>query len=302
MCKKVSVLSRVFKRPLTVLNMMSVKYRVGHISPYIMLLGIICVGLVITPTIGDAQGNGRLFVFAASSLTDAFLSIEASFEAQYPDTDVILNFAGSSTLATQILQGAPADVFASANDVQMSRVEAEGLLTSRARPFARNRLVLITPLDNPAQIHSLPDLTNERIQLVVASQGVPARTYTEDVLQNLSEIFGRSYASDVLANVVSEEDNVRRVVLKITLGEADVGFVYVSDVTPDIASQVNMIEIPADYNRMATYPIAPLVDGDNRDDARLFIDYVLSRDGQNIIASHGLMSSIILKTPLYFGN
>lgn len=229
-------------------------------------------------------GDRTLNVYAASSLTDAFAEIAAAYEQAHPDRVVRLNFGGSSALAAQILEGAPAHVFASANPAQMARVAEAGLLANDVMRFATNRLTVIVPAANPAQIESLSDLANPGIRLVLAASGVPVREYTGIVLERMTadSAFDTGYAASVLANLVSEEDNVRQVVLKVALGEADAGLVYTSDVTPDMGQQVRTLAIPDEYNVTASYPIAAL-----HDSARSFIDFVLSRAGQDILISHG---------------
>ncbi len=176
--------------------------------------------------------------------------------------DVVFNFAGSSTLSTQISEGAPADVFASANNTQMKVVLDAGLITTEPQTFAHNRLVLIVPADNPAGIESLDDLANPGVKLVVAAPAVPVRVYTDSMLDALAAdpAYGEDYRSAVVANVVSEEDNVRQVSAKVALGEADAGIVYSSDVTPDIAEDVIVLPIPDEVNTLASYPIAVLDD------------------------------------------
>ena len=253
----------------------------------VLLLGL-AVGLM--PAV--AEEHHELTVFAASSLTNAFTEIGAAFSEANPNVDVVFNFAGSSTLSTQIGQGAPADVFASANNTQMQVVVDAGLITSEPATFAHNRLVLIVPADNPAGIESLDDLVNPGIKLVVAAPAVPVRVYTDAMLAALAAdpAYGEAYRSAVLANIVSEEDNVRQVAAKVALGEADAGIVYSSDVTPDIANDVIVLPIPDAVNTLASYPIAVLDDSAEPKLAQSFVDFVLADVGQDILVKWGLIS------------
>lgn len=257
--------------------------------------------LAFVPFIQEQTAGGTLTIFAAASLTDAFTEMRDTFEMTYPNADLTFSFGGSSTLATQIIQGAPADVFASANRVQMLRVQDEGLVAGHPRTFARNRLVLIVPSDNPVNIQRLADLAQPNIRLVLAAPGVPVREYTDRFIAQLAlQHDGDTFYEAILRNLVSEEDNVRRVVVKVTLGEADAGIVYASDVTPDVADQVITIPIPDALNTIASYPIAMIHDSRNPNLAHLFIDFVRSEAGVAILTRWGLLSPYILKTPLRY--
>ncbi len=252
----------------------------------LILILLVTIGLTV-----QAQDNQTLTVFAAASLTDAFEEIAAQFEAAHPGVDVLFNFGGSSTLATQLVEGAPADVFASANARQMEVVQAGGRIEVEPEIFARNRLVIAIPADNPAEIESLADLARPGIKLVVAAAGVPVRDYTDAMLESLAENvdFGEAYRDGFNANIVSEEDNVRQVAAKVALGEADAGIVYLSDITPDMADAVNTLTIPDEVNTLAAYPIAITNDGAHPELAQAFVDYVLSRRGQAILVSWGFL-------------
>lgn len=242
----------------------------------------------------QAQTSRQVNIFAAASLTDAFEQIAQVFMEQHPEIEVLLQFGSSSTLATQLLEGAPADVFASANETQMDKVREAGLIDEAAIvPFVSNRLTLIIPVDNPAQITSAEDLTRTGILLTLAAPEVPIRKYTDEALLNLETLYGVGYRERVLANLVSEEDNVRQVVARIALGEADVGIVYHSDVTPDMAEKVLAIALPAGMSPIALYPIAPLLTSAHPEDAQAFIDFVLSEQGQAILADWGFCPPLL---------
>jgi molybdate transport system substrate-binding protein len=256
---------------------------------------LLILTILLPLSVSTAQPTTSLVVFAAASLTDAFEEIAINFEAANPGVEIAYNFGSSTTLATQVVEGAPADVFASANARQMQVVQDAGLIAGRPRTFVKNRLVLAIPFDNPANIQSLDDLATEGIKLVVAAPGVPVREYTETMLDRMSATprYGEAFKQTVLDNVVSEEENVRQVVFKLTLGEADAGIVYLSDITPDVAAQVFTIPIPDAFNTIATYPLAALNTSAAPETAQAFIDYVVSDAGQEVLVKWGFISANI---------
>ncbi|OGO43092.1 MAG: molybdate ABC transporter substrate-binding protein, partial [Chloroflexi bacterium RBG_16_57_9] len=217
--------------------------------------------------------------------------IGAAFEQAHPGVDVAFNFAGSQQLRAQLEQGARADVFATAHSDEMESAWQKGLvLAGTERVFAHNRLLLIYPRSNPGNLAALPDLARPGLKLVVAGKNVPVGKYTREALARMSQdaAFGHDFAEKVLRNVVSEEDNVRQVVAKVRLGEADAGFVYVSDVGPSVRPAVSTLAIPDTYNTVATYLIATLAESAQPDLAQRFVDFVLSPTGQTILERHGL--------------
>jgi molybdate transport system substrate-binding protein len=227
-----------------------------------------------------------LTVFAAASLTDAFIEIGQNFEAVHPGVTVTFNFAGSQALRTQIEQGAIADVFASANTKEMDTLVTDNLVpTDTAQIFLTNSLLVILPASNPAHIQTLEDLSIPGIKLVLAAEDVPAGKYARQVLDNLNSLYGTGYKDAVLANVVSNEDNVKQVVTKVQLGEADAGIVYVSDAVA--APDLQTIPIMDEYNVIAKYPIAILSSAPESELAAVFVDYVLSAEGQAILQKWG---------------
>ncbi len=243
------------------------------------------------PSTHTPDQSAELLIFAAASLTDAFDALSNTFADQNPDVKIAVNFAGSQQLAQQLVQGAPADVFASANETQMQRVINSGRVApEQATPFARNQLTIVMPADNPAEISSISDLAKPGIKLIVAAEEVPVGRYTQQLLANASRSadLEPTFADDVLANVVSYEQSVRAVLSKIQLGEADAGIVYSSDSAGKGANEVASVEIPTPLNQVAIYPIAPIADSDNPALADAFIAFVLSPQGQSILADHGL--------------
>ena len=252
---------------------------------YRILCTMIIIGtMLISGKSGSDAQETVITVFAASSLTDALTDVADAFEDRH-DVAVVFSFAGSSTLAAQIREGAVADIFASANMTQMQQIIDEGLIDADdVRIFAENQPVIIVPADNPADINSAEDLAEAGHLIVMASETVPIRVYTNELLDLLGDVFAAGYVDDVLANVVSEEPNVRQVVARIVLGEADAAIVYRTDVTPDIADAVTIIELPEGVKSpLAQYPIARLIDAPDPDEADLFIDFVMSDEGQAIL-------------------
>ncbi|MBA4385330.1 MAG: molybdate ABC transporter substrate-binding protein [Anaerolinea sp.] len=230
-----------------------------------------------------------LTVLAAASLTESFTELGATFESQNPGVKVAFNFAGSQTLAEQLGQGAPADVFASANKKYMTAaVDAKRVNADDAKTFVKNRLVVIFPNDNPAGITSLADLVKPGIKLDLADKTVPVGQYALDFLDKAATdtSFPAKYKDNVLANVVSYEENVKAVVTKVSLGEADVGIVYVTDITAGAAEKVGTLAIPTELNTVAMYPIAPIADSKNAELAKAFVALVLSQEGQDVLAKY----------------
>jgi molybdate transport system substrate-binding protein len=242
-----------------------------------------------TPAGVNTSELQTLVIFAAASLTDAFTELGKNFEVEHPGVAVTFNFAGSQALRTQIEEGAPADVFASANETEMDALVAStDIKEGTPQIFLSNKLVVILPASNPAALTKLEDLSRPGIKLIFAAEEVPVGNYTRQALELMNGSLGTDFKDKVLANVVSNEDNVRQVVAKVQLGEADAGVVYTSDVVA--APDLKTIEIPAELNVIAEYPIAALTQSDHPDLADAFIDYVLSDEGQSILQKWGFAS------------
>lgn len=244
--------------------------------------------------------RGTLTVFAAASLTEAFSEIGDLFMAHYPDVAVVQSFAGSQQLAQQIGQGAPGDVFAAANHRQMEAAVASGRIDAGAvTAFAQNRLVVVVAQTAPGHISALEDLAGDDIKIVLAAPEVPVGAYSQDFLEQAAAApeLGPAYVEQVRANVVSYEQNVRAVLSKVVLGEADAGIVYTSDLAADLASdmtvemgEVQTIEIPDALNTIARYPLAVLNDAENPAAAQAFVAFVRAAEGQEILAKYGFGS------------
>ena len=240
------------------------------------------------------QQTRELEVFAASSLSGVFTEIGARFESAYPGVRVKFNFSGSQRLRTQLEFGAQADVFASADDVQMQLARDAGLLAGDSVPFATNSLMVIIPTGQAGRgpsIISLQHLAQDGVKVVIAQPEVPAGKYTRLVLDNLSvdsQTFGPEYAERVLRNVVSMESNVRSVVHKVALDEADAGFVYATDVSgTHVSDHVRTLPIPRDANVVAVYPVAAMMASQHLGLASEFVSFLRSEEAQIILSEHG---------------
>ncbi len=231
-----------------------------------------------------------VLVLAAASLSEAFRQIGQEFEAQNPAAHMVFNFAGSQQLAQQLAQGAPADVFASANDSQMQvAIDAGRVAKGAPRTFVTNRLTVIASTQAATPLASPSDLARPGLKVVLAASDVPAGQYALGFLDRAStpEAYGTDYRDAVLKNVVSYEENVRSVLAKVALGEADVGIVYVTDVAGENADKVTRLAIPDDLNVIAQYPIAAVSDSRQPQMAKAFVDWVLSARGQAVLAKYG---------------
>jgi molybdate transport system substrate-binding protein len=224
-----------------------------------------------------AAGPAELTVDAAASLREAFTSIGRTFEANTPGVRVLFQFAGSQELRTQIENGQPADVIATADLRHMDALTAQKLV-EHAAIFARNELVIVLPKGNPARIRSVADLARGG-RIVLGAPEVPIGRYSEQVLEKAG------LREEVLKHVVSRELNVRQVAAKIALGEADAAIVY----RTDVSANVDAVPIPREQNVVAEYPIAALAAAPHRELARAFVAYVLSSAGRSILTGTGFL-------------
>lgn len=235
--------------------------------------------------------TGKLTIFAAASLTDAFGELKTALERANPGTTIAYNFGASSTLRTQLAQGAKADLFASADEPQMNGAQRDGTIAGTPSTFVENKLVIIVPARDPRGIASPRDLAKPGVKLVLTNAAVPIGNYARQALKKLNGApdYGADFSQRVLANLVSEETDVRQVVAKVQLGEGDAGIVYSSDVTPAVRDQVKVIPIPDQFNVIARYPIAVVKGTGNDAGARAFIGYLLSPAGQAVLARWGFI-------------
>lgn len=224
--------------------------------------------------------TGRGTVFAAASLTESLEQIGRAFEAGHPGSEIVFNFGSSSSLATQIVEGnGIADVFASADGATMGKVEAAGLIDGSPTTFARNRLQIVVGAGNPLKITGLADLARRGLKVVLAAAQVPVGRYGAEALAK----------AGVEVEPVSLEADVKAVLTKVALGEADAGIVYATDVAA-AGSTVEGVDIPDAHNVVATYPIAPIHNAGNPSLATAFVDYVLSDEGRRVLLDHGFLA------------
>jgi molybdate transport system substrate-binding protein len=255
----------------------------SRVAGVIALLGVAALAAPAGASVAPTGSSGTVRVLAASSLTEAFAEIAAAFEAGNPGTRVELSLAGSQVLRTQVEQGAEADVFASADREHADALVRQGLLRP-TRIFARNSLVVVVP-GQAARVASLADLARPGTRVVVADPAVPAGRYAAEALRRLDAEggLGTGFGPRVRANVVSEETNVRAVLSKVVLGEADAGLVYATDAAA-AAGKVRVLELPVSV--VAEYPIGVLA-GARSPAAAAFVDLVLGERGQAILRQHG---------------
>jgi molybdate transport system substrate-binding protein len=245
-----------------------------------------------TPVLTTTAPSGDVIVLAAASLTESFTDLGQQFELAHPGTKVTFSFAGSQQLAQQINQGAPADVFASANTAQMKVAIGGGRVVSGTQQtFAKNRLMVVYPIDNPGKISGLKDLAKPGLRLVLAAKEVPVGQYALDFLDkaDLDQALGPTFKADVLKNVVSYEQDVKAVLSKVVLGEADAGIVYSTDAASEKTGKTARLDVPDSLNSIAVYPIAVLHDSTQPELAQAFVDLTLSPQGQEILAKYGFL-------------
>jgi molybdate transport system substrate-binding protein len=247
-----------------------------HRRGFALLTIVAALCLLAVPAAGDASAKrAQITVYAAASLTNVFPAIDK--QEKY-------SFGGSNTLEAQIEQGAPADVFASANMTLPQKLFQKGLC-SKPVVFTRNRLVIVVPTANPGHIHNIYDLTKAGVTIDIANAGVPVGKYTLQILKNMN------LTNAVLKNVVSQETDVREVLAKVSLGEVDAGFVYSTD-AKTVPNKVNVIKVPAWAQPKVQYGICIVSTTHDKPDARAFIKRVLSKAGQKKLHKFGFLPRV----------
>ena len=238
-----------------------------------------------------AKNAGKIVVFAAASLAEAFNAAAPAFTRK-TGIAVTFNYGGSDMLATQIQQGAPADVFASANEAQMKSVADAGLLAAPAKTFTKNRLVVISPKNGAVEVSGPADLSKAGVRVVLAAASVPVGAYARATFAKLAGHSGYpvGFAAAVEKNVISNELDVKAVVTKISLGEGDAGVVYSTDVTPAVAPKLTIASFPPWAVPDVTYPIAAIKSAQNTSNAKAFVDFVLSAEGQSFLKARGFLA------------
>jgi molybdate transport system substrate-binding protein len=244
--------------------------------PALLAVLLVACGGVAGPATTADPVQGSVNVFAAASLTEALNQVGKDFHVRHPGGSTQFNYAGSPTLVAQLTQGAQADVFASADEPNMAKVSAAGLTATPPRVFATNKLEIVVGAGNPKHITSLADLARQGLIVVLAAPAVPAGRYAGQALQ----------AAGVKVTPASQEVDVKAVVSKVALGEADAGIVYLTDVKAG-GARVTGVPIPDAQNVVARYPVALLKGGTNETGGQAFIDYLLGSAGQRTLAGFG---------------
>jgi molybdate transport system substrate-binding protein len=240
--------------------------------------------LIIVIVVGIAPTTaGELSVFAASSLTAALKEIAKNYQSEYPDEQVLMNFSGSQALATQIEQGVPADLFLSANQKAVTRLQSKGLVED-FRPFLHNRLLLVTRNDLQPPMTRIEDLGRSELLVIIGNKQVPVGNYTRQLLSNLAgdPDYGPVMIENIKNNVVSEENKAKAIVAKLLIGEADAGIAYQSDFVPD---RLTAVSLPEKHNPLATYFLAKVTEVENQADR--FIALLASTEATKIFARYG---------------
>jgi molybdenum ABC transporter molybdate-binding protein len=243
-------------------------------------------GILGMPAAIHADSKSTLVALIAANATDPFNEILKSFEAKHPDADVKPEYAGTQILETQLEQGAPADIFLSADLAHIEKLDKEGLIFGY-HMISKGHEVIVVPKGNPADIGSIRDLATKSNKLVIAAENVPIGAYTRQILAKAAATFGADFTSRVMANVVSLETNTKEVLAKVALGEADAGVVYKTDVTPGYADKVTVIEIPQQFEVEAANYIAVVKNSPNAKLAEDLVDYSLGPDGQAVFKKYG---------------
>jgi molybdate transport system substrate-binding protein len=242
---------------------------------------------------------GSVVVFAAGSLVDAFGAIGSDLEWLSPGLKVSFRFASADHLRRDIVAGAPADVFAPANRLEMELLRDAGFLVDEPREFARNSLVIIASRDNPRTITGVGDLARPDLRLVAEHPEAPLSRYTAEMLASASRdvAHGPDFLSRVEAQIAIRTNNVRQVVAHVVAGAVDAAVVYASDVTPDVKERLSTIEIPGKFNVTASYFIATVMSGSNAFGGARFVEYVLSPPGQAILIRWGFRTASTAELP-----
>lgn len=243
-----------------------------------ILVSVAVGGFVAMTGCAEGATASTVVVSAASSLTDAFGQMEDEFEAANPDIDVVVNLASSATLREQILDGAPVDVFASANESTMAELVTAGRAAGTPVVFARNRLQIAVPRGNPGRVTGLSDFARDGLLIGLCAEGVPCGDLARKALQ----------AAAIEPSIDTNEANVRALLTKLEAGEIDAGIVYVSDLVA-AGGEVEAIDFGEASGYIADYPIVVVEGGPNPEGAAAFVNFVVSEEGQRILANNGFL-------------
>lgn len=246
-------------------------------------------GAARTTSAPPSAAPADLTIFAAASLKNVLAQAETAYESANPGADLTISTDSSSALETQVEQGAPADVFLSADTINPQMLVDGGFASGAAIPFAGNKLTVIVPTDNPAGIQSPADLAKPGLRIIAAGDEVPITRYTTELVANLAAEAEdpAGFAAAYVANVASKEDSVSAIVSKIELGEGDAGIVYVTDAAA--SDEITRIEIPDPANVPATYAGVVVAASPSQDAAAAFLDWLTGPDGQAVLSSFGFL-------------
>jgi molybdate transport system substrate-binding protein len=282
----------------------------GHLIPALLIAAILIVSACTSPTptptaiptevplpaavLNEPCKPQTVYVFAAASLTEAFKEMAPLFQAEEPCAELAFNFAGSQKLSQQLQDGAPADVFASASGRNMDEVKAGDLVAEEgSQVFARNGLAVVVCPNSRFNVEKVKDLAQPGVKLVVAAREVPVGDYTDQFLEKAAAdaTLGQSFVDAVKTNEVSFEADVKSVLAKVDVCEADAGVVYESDAFTDKTEGISYFLIPEALNILALYPIAVVKTSANPELAQKFVDFVLSDQGQKILEDNGFLKA-----------
>jgi molybdate transport system substrate-binding protein len=244
----------------------------------VVALAIVALGTAPPALATGKKPSGEITVFAAASLTESFNAIAKQFEKRYPDASVKFNFDSSSNLATQIQQGAPADVFASADEANFRKVIDSGDVTAAPAVFAKNRLEIAVEKGNPKKVRGIADLDRSGLVVVLCADAVPCGKYAAEAFAN----------AGVSVQPASKEENAKATLSKVSLGEADAGVVYVTDVKA-AKGDVTGVKIPDRQNVIAAYPIAAVKRSENSAAAKAWVQFVQSKTAQSTLRRSGFL-------------
>ncbi|MBY0095791.1 molybdate ABC transporter substrate-binding protein [Mesobacillus maritimus] len=252
---------------------------------FVLAFMVVTYGVTSKSATGEVGSQTEMFALVAANATDPFNKLIVEFEQDHPDVKAEATYAGTQIIRTQLEQGAKADLFLSADLEHIEAVKEQGLI-EEFFPVSNNHLVIVVPKENKVGIESLEDLGNKEMKLVIGTDTVPIGRYTRDVIKKATVAYGDGFDEKVMDNVVSLETNVKQVLQKVSLGEAEAGIVYTTDVTPEFLKTVQVIEIPEDLNIVATNYISVVTKAPNKEFAEEFMQMMLSDRGQTVFAEY----------------
>ncbi|QUI23558.1 molybdate ABC transporter substrate-binding protein [Vallitalea pronyensis] len=259
------------------------------VIPWKYVKGFILGSIILMITAAGCTHNKTtdIHVSAAASLTQVIDEMVKHYTKSHTDVKINLNYAGTNTLKMQVEEGADVDLFLSANFKYYDELNQKGFI-QEGEAFAKNKLCVIKHKDNQT-IHTIEDLTQPDLKIIIGNKDVPIGKYTLEVLNKLDEKYGPDFSEKVLENVVSQETNVKRIVTKINLNEGDAGFVYMTDMTDAVRANVEHFEIEDQYNVLSHYYAGIIKKDTIKDETERFYQFILSKEGQDILKQYGFI-------------